>query len=790
MEDLSMFEQREDVDGIRVSWNVLPRTKLQHERNIIPMAVNYTPLNNKADDEVLKTSLITSCRQCQTFINPYVERNDQVWVCRVCGFSNKLVREADGTDPVGLTRNTVEYSTGKFNNLPPLFIYVIDTCFETDEIEDAYKSLKDSLMVSLSLLPENALIGIISYGKNVQVHSLKSNESLSYSFNGGKEITLEQFRKSLGLLDTNLRAKNPKDVFGAIGQNFLQQVTLVEYKVTTIIENLLTNTFPRNERKNRPLRATGAALNIASLLLTALLGNYGTNGGHILCFIGGACTYGPGQIVGDQLREPLRSHHDIAESKQSTLSKNIKLPQSTNYTVNYLLVLKAKTFYKTITQYMLKLGISCSFLIGSYDQVGLYEMDEVCRKTGGIIIMSDSFNTAIFKQSFLKLFNKDKHDFLDLALNATLEVKVEHDIKIQGLIGNAIGLPCKDSNKQMVAEKNHKGESNTNCWKLCHINPQSTFCIYLDKLDSRNATNMTSIQFITHYQHLSGEYIIRVTTLPITIVHDNDNHSIEMGFDQEAAVVAIARDVVYRLENDNMSHVQIIKEIDNLTIEFCRRFGQYTKGMMTSFTLSNKFSYFPHFIFHLRRSQFINVFNNSPDESSFIRHILMHEDTNNSIIMIQPTLLNYDINKFGSLDEQGEPITDPEPVLLDSASLSKNGILLLDTFFQILIYHGETVAQWRASGYHEMEGYEHFKKFLEAPKLEAMEILMDRFPLPRFIDCDEGGSQARFLMAKLNPSSSYSTNANSFFNDQVNILTDDLSMHLFMDHVQRIVTAK
>jgi hypothetical protein len=40
----------------------------------------------------------------------------------------------------------------------------------------------------------------------------------------------------------------------------------------------------------------------------------------------------------------------------------------------------------------------------------------------------------------------------------------------------------------------------------------------------------------------------------------------------------------------------------------------------------------------------------------------------------------------------------PEPVLLDTSSIQADRILLMDTFFQILIFHGETIAQWRAAG--------------------------------------------------------------------------------------------
>ena len=105
-------------------------------------------------------------------------------------------------------------------------------------------------------------------------------------------------------------------------------------------------------------------------------------------------------------------------------------------------------------------------------------------------------------------------------------------------------------------------------------------------------------------------------------------------------------------------------------------------------------------MFHLRRSQFIQVFNNSPDETTFYRyfpqlleqfrfdfiyensisycrHMLNREDLTQALIMVQPILYSYSFHG------------PPEPVLLDTSSIQPDRILLMDTFFQIVIYHGE-----------------------------------------------------------------------------------------------------
>ncbi|CCE78745.1 Piso0_000774 [Millerozyma farinosa CBS 7064] len=804
--------EKEEKDGIRLSWNCVPRSKLQHQRNIIPLAALYTPLNNKTPTDIYQADQIVTCRQCRAFINPYVfvhEQQPDVWNCSFCHFPNRIPLQNGQIPPAGINSDssTIEYVTGRVSRLPPIFFYVVDTCFEVEDLETAYGSLKESIKTSLSLLPDDALVGFISYGKNVALHELTSDGfGRSHYFNGAKEYTPEQLQKALGLLSFGLRvhhegANKPgaslDNILGAVASKFLQPVSRVEYQLSAIIDDLVPNLFSHPVMKERPIRATGSAINIAALLLHSILGDSGTTGGHLLCFIGGACTYGPGKIVGHFLKEPLRSHHDIDKSN-SLQVPSVPLTQGSTK-VDLSLVKHAKAFYEKITHRLVSLGMSCNFFIGSYDQVGLYEMDEVCYKTGGSVVMCDSFNTAIFKQSLMKFFSKHEEDeYFDMGFNGSLECRTTLDLQIQGLIGTATALPPKKDARYIdpTISKIAIGEGNTNAWKLCSVNPQSTYAIYFDKGDSPSV-GFSYIQFIFHYQHPSGELRLRVTTIPIAVLQDVDSANLEVGFDQEAATILMARESISKLQpardksRASYDPADVLKQIDKVLIDYCARFSLYTKGSLESFRLSPTYAMLPQFIYYLRRSAFIQVFNNSPDETSYIRHIFMHEDVESSLIMVQPTLLSFDIDTFGTVDEDtGVQKTEPDPVLLDSLSLGPSKILLLDTFFHILIYHGSRVAEWRKAGYQDMEEYEHFREFLEAPKREAMSLLVERFPLPRFIDCDEGGSQARFLMAKLNPSTSYVSSPNQMYGHHTEVLTDDASLQSFMDHVKRIVVLR
>lgn len=97
--------------------------------------------------------------------------------------------------------------------------------------------------------------------------------------------------------------------------------------------------------------------------------------------------------------------------------------------------------------------------------------------------------------------------------------------------------------------------------------------------------------------------------------------------------------------------------------------------------------------------------------------------------MIQPMLLSYSFE------------TIAEPVLLDVQSIQPDRILLLDAYFYIVVFHGMTVASWRAEGYHQMEEHKAFAELIAAPDTESKKIAKKRFPVPRIVICDQDQSQ-------------------------------------------------
>jgi protein transport protein SEC23 len=87
-----------------------------------------------------------------------------VWICPFC-----FQRNAFPTIYKGMSRDrlpqelnpsntTIEYQWSR-PSPAPVFLFVVDTCREEDEL----KALIESIAASLSLLPTDALVGLITF---------------------------------------------------------------------------------------------------------------------------------------------------------------------------------------------------------------------------------------------------------------------------------------------------------------------------------------------------------------------------------------------------------------------------------------------------------------------------------------------------------------------------------------------------------------------------------------------------------------------------------------------------
>ncbi|KAJ7410259.1 Protein transport protein Sec23A [Willisornis vidua] len=677
---LEFIQQNEDRDGVRFSWNVWPSSRLEATRMVVPVAALFTPLKERPDlPPIQYEPVLCSRTTCRAVLNPLcqVDYRAKLWACNFCYQRNQFPPTYAGisemNQPAELLPqfSSIEYVVQRGPQMPLIFLYVVDTCMEDEDLQ----ALKESMQMSLSLLPPTALVGLITFGRMVQVHELGCEGiSKSYVFRGTKDLSAKQLQEMLGLTKVAVSqvGRGPQVQQPPPSNRFLQPVQKIDMNLTDLLGELQRDPWPVPQGK-RPLRSSGVALSIAVGLLECTFPN---TGARIMMFIGGPATQGPGMVVGDELKLPIRSWHDIEKDNAKYVKKGTKHFEA--------LANRAATNGHVIDIY------ACAL-----DQTGLLEMKCCPNYTGGYMVMGDSFNTSLFKQTFQRVFTKDMQGQFKMGFGGTLEIKE---------IGT--GGTCQ--------------------WKICGLNPTTTLALYFEVVNQHNAPipqgGRGAIQFVTQYQHSSGQRRIRVTTVARNWADAQTQiQNIAASFDQEAAAILMARLAVYRAETEEGPDV--LRWLDRQLIRLCQKFGEYHKDDPNSFRFSETFSLYP------------------------------------------------------------------QPVLLDSSSILPDRILLMDTFFQILIYHGETIAQWRKSGYQDMPEYENFHHLLQAPIDDAQEILHSRFPMPRYIDTEHGGSQARFLLSKVNPSQTHNNMYAWGQESGAPILTDDVSLQVFMDHLKKLAVS-
>lgn len=786
------FVELEAIEGLRWSWNSWPASKSEAASLVVPISIMCTPLMESSELPILPYEPLI-CVRCGAALNPFarVDYQSKIWLCPFCHHKNFFPKSYAGIGENNLpaelfpTYSAVEYHPGKASTLPvsssssnlnlrpqwgngvsssslsslmssasssstslsmadpragnvgPAFVFVVDLCM----VEDELKALKNELLLVVSQLPENALVGLITFDSMVKVYDLGFTDCTRVVlFHGDRELASTQIQQFL-----QLQSMKPPHLGKAAAvqkQGFLLTVSECEFSVTTAIEEIHSSAVIAPG--HRPLRATGTAISVAVGLLEGCVVKTGS---RVMVFISGPATVGPGIVVQSDRSYSIRNHRDLINGRAPYFDKSC-------------------SFYKKLSQLFCDTSTVLDLFACSLDQVGAAELKDPVEKSGGFMMLGESFESDQFRKCLRHLFNRDNGGNLKMCFDAIIEVVTTNDIKVCGALGPCVSLRKRNG----LVSDNEIGEGATNSWKLCSLTNKTCVAFFFEVYDNQKVEPGSAffIQFITRYQYGATGFRRRVTTVARRWVAKH-SPEISAGFDQEAAATIMARLAIERAERHYARDV--IRWVDDNLIRFTSKFGDYIQEDPSSFRLSSNFSLYPQFMYYLRRSQFIDVFNSTPDETAFFRLMLNHEGVVGSLIMIQPTLFQYSFD--------GPPI----PVLLDICSVSSDVILLFDSYFYVVIHYGSKIAQWRKLGYHKDPNHENFRKLLEAPEVDAEQLVAERMPVPKLIKCDQHGSQARFLLAKLNPS----VTQNSTYNDVSEVIfTDDVSLQVFIEHLQQL----
>jgi len=108
--------------------------------------------------------------KCFSSFSSQIDIRGKLWICPFCLSRNAFpphYKDISNTNlPAELLPKytTIEYTLSRPAQVPPVFLFVVDTCLDAEDL----KALRDALVVSLSLIPPYALVGLITFGTMVR----------------------------------------------------------------------------------------------------------------------------------------------------------------------------------------------------------------------------------------------------------------------------------------------------------------------------------------------------------------------------------------------------------------------------------------------------------------------------------------------------------------------------------------------------------------------------------------------------------------------------------------------
>ncbi|KAJ3450039.1 protein transport protein sec23 [Anaeramoeba flamelloides] len=665
----------------------------------------------------------------------------------------------------------------------PCFLFLIDLCCSKKELD----SVKAAIIKGTEQLPLNSQIALVTCGANIAVYDFSNKyNTKTYQLYGSRTLDFDQIQELLFLnprfeedsessdTESENDSENETERFVGGANKYFRALSEIKTTIPEIFQDLQPEYWPV-EHDLRSKNSFGNATKVAITLMASKFRLFnlmdlaekipkGILSGRVISFLSGPPTVGGGIIVDRKKSNFFLSHNDL-EKKSSKLD------------------VKPFNYYNNLANIISMIGITFDLFACSYDQVGCYQMQPLVSKSGGHLLIGEQFASDEFSKSFdsfLKNFTK----YENLKFNSIVEVNTTPELQIMGTISNCYALDRSKNAK--IDEKEIIGTGKTNRWKINYLDPQTTLAIYFSIANKKNNplpnNKLGLIQFKTMSIDLNGNQRIRITTSAHNYSSfQTDQKKCIFGFDQEAATVLISRMAVWKRETEKNGHV--VRWIDRSTINLCKNVAQYKKKDIHSFNLPSTFLKFPLYMYHLRRSPFLDKFGKSPDQSTFLKLNLLRQNISNSMKMIIPLFQSYSLNNISPTVEK-----------LEMNSIKSDNILLLDTFFHILIHNGSDIIT-RNNNHNNnnnnnndvIKDSQIVNNFIEKPIHDAKLFSNNRFPYPKIIQCKEGSSQSRILLSKLSPNEN--TNL-QYGSEQKSTLTDLCTFEFFFDYLKRVVVGK
>ncbi len=615
-------------DIFRSTLNKIPETETLLKKSRLPLGVLVHPFKDLSHLPVIQCQTIVRCRQCRTYINPFVHFVDQRrWRCNICYRVNELPEEFL-YDPVSKTYGdpsrrpecksaTIEFiAPSEYMLRPPqpaVYVFCLDV--SRSAVESGYlKVFCDVLLEELDKLPGDGRTQVAFVAYDAAVHFYSMPEGAS-----------QPMQLTVGDVD---------DVFLPSPSDLL--VNLKECR--SLVEALLADLPAMFEDTYQNGSALGAALKAAYKMSAP-------TGGRITIFQASLPNVGPGAV---KARETM----------------------STKASVDATLLGPATDFYK-------KLSLDCSgqqiavdlFTLTS-QYVDLATLSGIAKFSGGQIQHFPGYHTEHNQPEAAK-FEASLRRYLTrkIGFEAVMRIRCTRGLTPHTFHGNFF-------------------VRSTDLLSLPNINPDAGFAMQVSIEDDLRDSREVSFQAALLYTSSKGERRIRVHTfcLPTTAsVSDVINSA-----DQQAVVAMLAKFAAERAINDSTGDAKeglVVSNVD--AIETYKSYSSI--GSPTGLLMSQSLRLLPLYTLAAMRAAGFRS-GQKLDDRSFCFSQFKTLPLSYLMQYIYPDLYQVDEltddNCLEEEDEDGETVLVPQPprLQLSFERVKATGMYLLDCGDVYILY--------------------------------------------------------------------------------------------------------
>ncbi|EDO29943.1 predicted protein, partial [Nematostella vectensis] len=610
--------------------NAIPETKSLLTKSKLPLGIHLHPFKDLQSLPVIHSSVITRCRSCRTYINPFVTFTDaRRWRCPMCFRSNEVPEEfcfdpatktyGDPSRRPEIKSATVEFiAPSEYMLRPPqpsVFLFVFDVSFnaiETGYLHVACKLLKENL----EKLPGDSrtLVGFLSFDSTVHFYSLKP------------KLTQPQMFIVSDLDDIFLPA--PDDL-------------LVNLKESKELIYQLLDALPTMFSGSRNIHsAAGAALQSALKLC-------GPTGSRVTLFQTALPNLGPGELK--RREEP---------NQKSSPKDFVNLAPATDFYKKFALDCAAE-----------QVAVDVFLLAGQYADIATLMC--ASKYSGGCVYYYPDFHASRNPTAVEKFENEfTRYLTRKIGFEAVMRVRCTRGLAIHTFHGNFF-------------------VRSTDLVSLPNVNPDSSFCLQIDIEDSLTESNIVCFQSALLYTSSKGERRIRVHTLamPVTTkLQDVYAHA-----DQQAIASLLSKMAVDRTLSSSLGDAR--EALMNACIDFLTIYRGSVANQPQSNQIIAPYSLrlLPLFILALlKHVSFRLGTTNSLDERCFAMQQLKTMPLSLAMLTIYPSLYPlHDISDEGALHTKAGVIPQPHRYHLSAEKLSRQGVFLMDTGHAFYIWVGK-----------------------------------------------------------------------------------------------------